>query len=284
MYEYSRYSWGEEGKTCERISNKYMRARQTPLQKEWAKLEKQEAVYLQKQMEKNESKLNQLLENKVPENLQGTLDKAFSKAFYVVFEKGTGVIEKTYKKEELQKNYQINEYIADVKDNRKSLKTFSKKASGAGAVNLLISGASGIGLGVLGIGLPDIVLFTGLMLKSVYEIALNYGFDYQEEKEKRFILMLIQGALSHGKELQHINGEINAYIDNGTYIEAESLDDSIEKTAGCLSKELLYMKFLQGIPVVGAAGGAYDAIYMKKVVKYAEMKYRRRFLIHRKKL
>ena len=37
------------------------------------------------------------------------------------------------------------------------------------------------------------------------------------------------------------------------------------------------MKFLQGIPIVGAAGGAYDAIYMKKVVKYAEMKYRRRF-------
>ena len=65
-----------------------MKAKQTPLQKEWAKLEKQEAVYLQKQMEKTDSKLNQLLENKVPENLQGTLDKAFSKAFYVVFEKG----------------------------------------------------------------------------------------------------------------------------------------------------------------------------------------------------
>ena len=255
-----------------------MRTKQTPLQKEWAKLEKQEAAYLQKQMDKNESKLNQLLADKVPENLQGTLDKAFSKAFYVVFEKGTGVIEKTYKKEELKKNYQINEYIAAVKDNRKSLKAFSKKASGAGTVNLLISGASGIGLGVLGIGLPDIVLFTGLMLKSVYEIALNYGFDYQEEEEKRFILMLIQGALSHGKELQHINGEVNAYIDNGIYIETESIDDSIAKAAGCLSKELLYMKFLQGIPIVGAAGGAYDAIYMKKIVKYAELKYRRRFL------
>ena len=259
-----------------------MREKQTPLQKEWAKLEKQEAAYLQKQMEKTDSKLNQFLADKVPENLQGTLDKAFSKAFYVVFEKGTAVIEKTYKKEELQKDYQINEYIAGVKENRKALKAFSKKASGAGTVNLLISGASGIGLGVLGIGLPDIVLFTGFILKSVYEIALNYGFDYQEEKEKRFILMLIQGALSHGKELQHINGAVNAYIDNGTYIEAESLDDSIEKTAGCLSKELLYMKFLQGIPVVGAAGGAYDAVYMKKVVKYAEMKYRRRFLRKRR--
>ena len=248
------------------------------------KLEKQEAVYLQKQMEKNDSKLNQFLADKVPENLQGTLDKAFSKAFYMVFEKGTGVIEKTYKKEELQKDYQINEYIAGVKENRKSLKAFSKKAAGAGTVNLLLSGASGIGLGVLGIGLPDIVLFTGLMLKSVYEIALSYGFDYQEDEERKFILMLIQGALSHGKELQCINGKVNAYIDNGVFVEKESMDESIAKAAGCLSKELLYMKFLQGIPIVGAAGGAYDAIYMKKVVKYAELKYRRRFLHRRTKV
>jgi len=261
-----------------------MRERQTPLQKEWVKLEKQEAIYLQKQMEKTDSKLNQLLADKVPANLQGTLDKAFSKAFYTVFEKGTGIIEKTYRKEEIQKDYQINEYIAEVKETRKSLKAFFKKATGARTVNLLISGASGIGLGVLGIGLPDIVLFTGLMLKSIYEIALNYGFDYQEEEERRFILMLIQGALMHGKELQKINGEINAYVDNGVYVETQSIDDSIARAAGCLSKELLYMKFLQGIPIVGAAGGAYDAIYMKKIVKYAELKYRRRFLRNRGKL
>ena len=62
------------------------------------------------------------------------------------------------------------------------------------------------------------------------------------------------------------------------------VDGSIRETAGCLSKELLYMKFLQGIPIVGAAGGAYDAVYMQKIVKYAEMKYRRRFLEKQKSL
>ena len=97
----------------------------TPLQKEWAKLEKQEAAYLARRMEKTDSKMNQFLEKKVPPNLQSTLDGAFSKAFYVVFEKGTGVIEKTYKKEELQKSYQINEYAARVRGNLKTLKAFS---------------------------------------------------------------------------------------------------------------------------------------------------------------
>ena len=48
-------------------------------------------------------------------------------------------------------------------------------------------------------------------------------------------------------------------------------------------KELLYMKFLQGIPVVGAVGGAYDAVYMKRITEYAELKYRHRYLAGRKK-
>lgn len=254
-----------------------MRNNTTPLQKEWEKLEKQETAFLQKRVEKTDSRLNQLLAKKIPANLQSSLDAAFFKAFTLIFEKGTGVIEKTYKRDDLQKTYRINEYAASVRGNQKALKVFSRRASGAGTVNLLISGASGIGLGILGIGLPDIVLFTGLMLKSVYEIALNYGFDYQEENEKRFILLLIQGALSYGMDLDRINTELNHYMKYGSYYENNTLEDCIKETAGCLSKELLYMKFLQGIPIVGAAGGAYDAIYMSQVVKYSEMKYRRRF-------
>lgn len=254
-----------------------MREKLSPLEKEWLKVEAQEQAYLKKRMEKKDSRLNQLLEKRVPEKLQGTLDAAFSKAFHLVFEKGTGVIEKTYRRDELEKSYKINEYAAQIRGNRKSLKVFSKKAAGAGNVNLVLSGVSGIGLGVLGIGIPDIMLFTGLMLKSIYEIALNYGFDYEKEEEKQFILLLIQGALSYGTILKEINEELNLFMEQGTYRREDKLDEYINAAASCLSKELLYIKFLQGIPIVGAAGGAYDVIYMKKIVKYAEIKYRRRF-------
>ena len=254
-----------------------MRKSLSPLEKEWNKVEKQEQTYMQKRMVKKDSRLNQLLERKVPQTLQSKLDIAFSKAFYLIFEKGTGIIEKTYRREELEKTYQINEYTEQVRKNRKSLKTFSKKAASAGNVNLLLSGVSGIGLGVLGIGIPDIVLFTGLMLKSVYEIALNYGFDYEKEEEKQFILLVIQGAVSYGEELHQINDELNYFIETGHYTRELVLSEGIEAAAGGLSKELLYMKFLQGIPIVGAAGGAYDVIYMKQVVNYAQLKYKRRF-------
>lgn len=255
----------------------------SPLEKEWEKVNKQEQSYIQKRIEKKDSRLNQLLEKKIPQNLQHTLDTAFSKAFYLIFEKGTGIIEKTYRRDELEKTYQINEFAAQVRNNRKSLQTFSKKASSANHVNLLLSGVSGIGLGVLGIGIPDIVLFTGLLLKSVYEISLDYGFDYESEEEKQFILLLIQGAVSYGEQLHEINDELNYFIETGHYTKARQLSESISMAAGGLSGELLYMKFLQGIPVVGAAGGAYDVIYMKQIVKYAEMKYRRRFYSKRMK-
>ena len=198
----------------------------TPLEKEWGKVVNQELAFLQKRAEKTDSRLNQLLEKKIPANLQNTLDGAFEKAFRLVFEKGTGVIEKTYRKDEMKKAYQINEYAAKVHGNKKALTVFSRKAAGAGTGNLLMSGAAGVGLGVLGIGLPDIALFTGLMLKGVYEIALNYGFDYEDEEEKKFILLLIRGALCYGKELQNINEELNFFMDYGAYAkEGQSKED-----------------------------------------------------------
>jgi len=188
------------------------------------------------------------------------------------------VIEKSYKKGDIEKDYAINSYAATVKENRKNLKAFSKKASGAGRTNLLLSGVSGIGMGVLGIGIPDIVVFTSLMLRSVYEISLNYGFKYDTEEEKKFILLLIQGAVCHDTKLLRINNDLNEFMKDGTFKKDIPMDVCIRKAAAALSRELLYMKFLQGIPVVGAVGGAYDVIYMKQINKFAELKYRRRFL------
>ena len=89
--------------------------KRTPLQKEWEKLEVQEQRFLQKRSEKRESILNQKLEEKIPQKLQKTLDTAFAKAFALIFEKGTGVIEKTYQRTKLEQDYQVRQYMADVK-------------------------------------------------------------------------------------------------------------------------------------------------------------------------
>ena len=84
-----------------------------------------------------------------------------------MFEKGTGVIEKTYSRERHMSGYEVNAELADKKETRKNLKNFKKRASRSGGKNLIISGIEGVGLGFLGIGIPDIPLFTAMILKSM---------------------------------------------------------------------------------------------------------------------
>ncbi len=255
----------------------------TPLERELSKLNRQELRFKSRWVETQKPGFTKVLENKVPDKLQRTLDKAFVKAFSVLFNKGTGVLEKTYHKDELQKTYQVQKYESDLRRDYKSLKKFSQGAVNTELANTLMSGVSGIGLGVLGIGLPDILVFTGFMLKGIYEIALKFGFDYVEDQERQFILLLIHGAVSEGQDFIQIDHQINYYIAQKQFETDTTTDERIKLTADALSHELLYMKFLQGIPIVGAVGGAYDIIYTKRILEYAKLKYRRRFLEGEKK-
>lgn len=237
-----------------------------------------EEDFLLKGASKKDSKLNQFLADKVPAKLQDTLDVAFAMAFETIFEKGTGIIEKTYNKEDLEYQYQVNAYAASIKENKKTLRKFGKKTNAANAKNLLLTSVEGVGMGALGVGLPDIPVFVGVLLKSVYEVALNYGYAYDTPEEKYFILKLIETALSHDTVLTYGNAQLNAYIEKPSLPADYELAAQIRHTSATMSKELLYLKFLQGIPVVGAVGGAYNTVYLQKVLTYAKLKYQRRFL------
>lgn len=251
----------------------------TAWEKEWNALQKREQAYLMKSAQREVSNLNKLLEEKIPEKLQNTLVSAFEKAFKLIFEKGSPIIEKTYRKDELEKRHKMNRYSAELYGDRKHLKAFSKSANASGVKNLLVSSAEGLGLGILGIGIPDIPLFTGVMLKSIYEIALRYGYAYDSDEEKYFILEIICGAFSDGENIERSNEAVNEFMEGHMLPEGYSLNEHIQKVAVTLSGELLYMKFLQGIPIIGIIGGAYDSIYLQMVLKYAKIKYYRRFLV-----
>ena len=219
-----------------------------------------------------------LLADKVPEKLQATLDTAFAKAFETIFAKGTGVIEKTYNREELEMQHKVNTYAADLAENKKTLRKFNKDAGSKSGKNLLFSGLSGIGMGALGIGLPDIPIFTATLLKSIYEIALSYGYSYDTPEEKYFILKTIETALSYGSNLSDGNDALNDFIEAPQLPADFSQEGQIKETAATMSGELLYLKFLQGIPIVGTVGGAYNTVYLQRVQRYAKLKYYRRFL------
>ena len=77
------------------------RKRQNIWEDEWDDLRRREEKYIYKNCVQG-TKLFSKLQKIVPKNLQSKLDAAFIKAFEVIFDKGTGVIEKTYNKEKRQ--------------------------------------------------------------------------------------------------------------------------------------------------------------------------------------
>lgn len=253
-------------------------------EKEWDSLIKKEEKYLKKHEIPRESKLNSLLADKVPDKLQGVLDAAFCKGFWLVFSKGSAVIEKTYSPEKGLEDYKIREFAARVKKDRRTLRAFSKTARGGNRVNVAISAVEGVGLGVLGIGVPDIPLFLGMILKSVYQIALAYGFGYETREGRYFILKLIETALEDGEAVREKNAAVDQLLYKGELeVDEDMLGEQVETTSQALSEELLYMKFIQGLPLVGVIGGAGDAICLKRVTDYASLKYQKRFLAGWKK-
>lgn len=249
---------------------------------EWEKVLKQEKQFIEKRIEKKPFLLNQKLEEKIPEKLEETLECVFEKAFTLVFNKGTSIIEKTYKRDEIEKIYKVQQFEVELRKNKKSLNAMKKEAIKTGIGNLMLSGASGVGMGILGIGLPDVPIFIAILLKNIYEIALHYGFKYDTEDEQYFILLVIEGANSYGEHLKQINNEINHYCQWGEFNAKFLLQEQIKKIAKTLSGELLYMKFLQGIPIVGAVGGAYDIVYLQRVNEYVKLKYQYRYLFNQK--
>lgn len=243
-------------------------------------LTKAEEKFISKNIAVKESKLQEKIEKYVPETLEKTLNTAFYKAFGIIFEKGTSFIEKTYNKEKHEQDFKVNEYSADLRNNKGSLKKFGRVALLNKTLNTTISAVEGVGMGMFGMGIPDIPVFLSVILKSIYETALHFGFGYETEEERMFVLKIIETSLCHEDDLIHGDMEINSWISSdGKELFSKSIDEQIKKTSLVLSEELLYLKFIQGIPVAGVIGGVSDVVYQKKITDYALLKYKRRFLI-----
>lgn len=234
-----------------------------------------------------------LVRKRVPDTLQNTLESAFNKAFVTVFEKGSGLIEKTYRKERQQDLFRENrKNMAYDGFSKKNVRKFERQAKRTVGKNLAISTVEGIGFGLVGWGLPDIPIFVSVLLKSIYEISLSYGFEYTTPKEKLFILKVIEAALKSGDTLRKKDAELNDLIER--YYQEEILPKQeetdefvvelqivrqIDNSAISLSRELLYGKFVQGMTFIGVVGGAADFTCLKRITDYAVLKYKRRFLL-----
>ncbi len=248
--------------------------------KELSLLQKKEDAFLKKYSDKKQSKFDDFLSEKIPDKFQTSLSNAFSKAFESVFIHGTDTIEKLYNKEEKELRYQVNSYALSQKTDKKRFRAFEKNSSTATKGNLLLSGVKGIGMGILGIGLPDIPIFATLLLKSCYEISLSYGFDYNDISERYLILSLIEASLSYGEDLVNSDLQVNRFIKSNHLPQNYNHLEHIKAVSNKLCDTMLYMKFVQGIAVVGLVGGLFDTAITNRVLHYVALKQKRRHLLN----
>ncbi len=220
------------------------------------------------------------LEKKIPEKVYAGLESAFCKGFSLVFQQGRKLIERTYRKEDLQKTHALRDQAVQSEASRLSYLQMRASAIRSDSINMAATTAEGIALGALGVGMPDIVLFLSTLLKGIYETAIHYGFAYESRQEQYWILKMMEASLQTGPAWVRKNAQVDALLSEDAFTVDEGVyQDQLEKTAAAFAVDMLLLKFIQGMPVVGILGGAANPVYYRKVMKYVQRKYRKRYLM-----
>ena len=97
--------------------------------------------------------------------------------------------------------------------------------------NVALTTVEGIGLGALGIGLPDIVLFVGMLLKGIYQTAIGYGFTYDSTGERLFILRMMEAALMRNSDFEEKNAQVDNMIEGITLIGEKDLEKQLHRSS-----------------------------------------------------
>lgn len=250
------------------------------LNREFAALQRQESRLMRAAVKARPAGWKAALEQKVPEKVYTGLNSAFCKGFSLVFQHGRKIIELTYKKEKLQQKHTARNDDFRQQGRRKDLRILHKNARSSSNLNVAVTTLEGIGLGALGVGMPDIVLFLTTVLRGIYETALHYGFDYESRFEQMLILKMMAASLSTGGDWFHRNREVNDWLRLDTReVTEEGFSEQIQTTSEIFAVDMLLLKFIQGLPVVGVLGGAANPLYYNRILRYVQLKYRRRYLL-----
>lgn len=134
----------------------------------------------------------------------------------------------------------------------------------------------------------DIPVLLGLSLKTLQEIAICYGFDPNDRKERIFIVKCMQFASSDIVGKKAILDELSSY-DNDT--ETMSKNQTISQLQGWREVMITYRdnfgwkKLFQMVPIVGMVFGAFiNKSTIEDVAEVGMMLYQKRRILERLRL
>lgn len=224
------------------------------------------------------------LEEKIPEKVRTGLESAFCTGFGLVFDQGRAIIERSYNKKGLKSDHDARDTALHAGTGGRQLRQMNRSAKRSDLLNMAVTTAEGVGLGALGIGMPDVVLFLSMLLKGIYETALHYGFDYESRQEQLLILKMMSASLSTGADYSWMNRQVDKLLNQDRLaVTEEEFKAQLRQTASVFAVDMLLLKFIQGLPVVGIFGGAANPVYYNKVMAYVRLKYKKRYLLKQEK-
>lgn len=239
-----------------------------------------EDPFWKKAVSKTTGSVKAKIEDKIPEKLEDTLNKAFTAAFKMVFQEGKVLIKKTYNEETLKSEYADKRVGVQTKGDRSLIKKLRRPAEKRYFKSLGVAATEGVGLGLLGIGLPDIPILIGNMIRTCTVSAQSHGLDTDRKDEQVYMLMMIRLAAMPVEERAAVNRQLEILgdaIDSGKEIFLD-LEAEMKETSERLSMTLLFSRFVMGLPVVGVAGGLYNPVIVSQLHQLAEVKYESRLL------
>ncbi len=215
---------------------------------------------------------------KIPDSVRSALEEGFTQGFRAVFKHGSVLLKKTYCQGEIAYNEEAQRKLFDECGVQKGLAKVRKTAKEHYGRELAATTAEGAGLGLLGIGLPDIVLFCGFLMRGLSMLAIRYGCDPDNPEERMLMLKMIEAALTKGKKYEKKNSEVDDALCWPETLLHIGEKAQIKKTAKQLAQELLVLKFVQGIPVAGILAAPGNPVCYHKIMTYARVKYYKRYL------
>ena len=248
------------------------------LARELAAIERREAA-LERRAARDARGWQSALERRIPQKAADGVRAAFAKAFALLFERGSGWIERGCHPDELIALYSARDSAVDARGGRAQLRRLCSGARRANAANTALTALEGLALGALGIGLPDIIIFLGMLLRGIYTTAMSYGFDCSSPAERLLALKIMRCSVTGGEERRSLSREIDSMLLSPREPDETELRAQIELTASAFASELLAIKFLQGLPIIGVIGGAANPLYYRRVTACAELKYKKRYLM-----
>lgn len=217
---------------------------------------------------------------KVPAALPSGFTSVFTMSFHALFQKEASLL-KEPGRQALSDAYRLNWAALERGVTRRALAGFEAQRRKGVLANGAFTAAEGTLLGALGVGLPDIPVYLGVLLRTAFGVSLSYGYDYTQPGERQFLLAALCAAATRGEQRIGYSrqcDDLGRALDMGAPLPPPDEEEWIRHAARALTDRLLLAKFIQGLPLVGAAGGVTNAVLLSQVGKAAAIKYKKRFL------